>query len=150
MPEEEGVLKKLAPHSPKEGPPLPSFLPKWPWRQKVEKAGEVEGIKLLAERELPTPFGKVALPALELPPLKPPKIDDRRRKALGHAVGVDASDLVALIPYVGGMAADSIRAMHTREIKKLLTPEEFDKYLKWDKQYPDLLAAVRTFIEGGT
>jgi len=88
----------------------------------------------------------VETPSIELPPLKPPSLEDKHRKALLHAVGVDASDLIALIPYVGTTLADSIRAMHTREIRKLLTPEEYEKYMKWDKTYPDAIALIRSRI----
>ena len=104
----------------------------------------LKGIQLLRARKLPTPFGEVELPVIEIPPLEPPKLEDRHRRALGHAIGVDASDVLGIIPYIGGTLADSIRAMHTREIKKLLTPEEYDKYMRWDKTYPDVLALLRS------
>ena len=103
-----------------------------------------EAIKILPSIELPTPFGKIETPRVEIPPLKLPELEDRHRKALGHALGIDASDILGIIPYVGGNLADSIRAMHTREIKKLLTPEEYDKYMKWDRTYPDVLALLRS------
>ncbi|MBA7638195.1 hypothetical protein ES703_45848 [subsurface metagenome] len=103
-----------------------------------------KGKTLLEPREIPTPFGKISTPSIELPPIKMPSLEDRHRKALAHCVGVDASDILGIIPYVGGMLADSIRAMHTRELKKLLTPEEYDKYLKWDRTYPDVLALIRS------
>ena len=101
---------------------------------------------LLESREIPTPFGSVSTPSLELPPLRPPKLEDNHRKALAHAVGVDASDLIAMIPYVGTTLADSLRRMHTEEIRKLLTPEEFDKYAKYDRTYPDAIALIRSRI----
>lgn len=103
-----------------------------------------EGKTLLEPKQIPTPFGTVETPKVELPPLKLPELEERHRKALGHTVGIDASDILGIIPYVGGILADSIRAMHTREIKKLLTPEEYEKYLKWDKTYPDILALLRS------
>lgn len=103
-----------------------------------------EGIEILPSIDLPTPFGRVSTPKVELPPLKLPKLEERHRKALGHTIGIDASDILGIIPYVGGTLADSIRAMHTREIKKLLTPEEYDKYMHWDKTYPDVLALLRS------
>lgn len=102
------------------------------------------GIKILESKEIPTPFGTVETPSIELPPLKLPKLEDRHRKALGHTIGIDASDILGIIPYVGGNLADSIRAMHTREIKRLLTPEEYEKYMHWDKTYPDILALLRS------
>lgn len=103
-----------------------------------------KAIKLLESKEIPTPFGTISTPTLELPPLKLPKLENRHRKALGHAIGIDASDILGIIPYVGGTLADSIRAMHTREVKSLLTPEEYEKYMKWDRTYPDVLALLRS------
>lgn len=106
-----------------------------------------KGIKILEAKEIPTPFGgSIETPTLELPPLKLPKLDEPRRKVLGHALGIDASDLVSLIPYVGTTLADSIRAAHTREIKKILSDREFNQYTKWDKTYPDFFAALRSFL----
>ena len=103
-----------------------------------------ESIEILYSKKLPTPFGTVSTPKIELPPLKLPKLEDRHRKALGHCIGIDASDILGIIPYVGGNLADSIRASHTREIKKLLAPEEYAKYMEWDKTYPDFLALIRS------
>jgi len=103
---------------------------------------------LLESRKIPTPFGTVETPRIELPPLKLPELEDRHRKAIGHTIGIDLSDILGIIPYVGGNLADSVRAMHTREVKKLLTPEEYEKYMKWDKTYPDVLALLRSRIKG--
>lgn len=103
-----------------------------------------KGIKLLESREIPTPFGPVDTPSIELPPLKLPTLEDRHRKALGHALGIDASDLISIIPWVGSTLADSLRRMHTEEIRKLLTPDEYDKYAKWDRTYPDAIALLRS------
>lgn len=105
-----------------------------------------KGRRLLESREIPTPFGKVSTPEIELPPLKLPSLEDRHRKALAHAVAVDGADLVGLIPWVGSTLADSLRRMHTAEIRKLLTPEEYDKYAKWDRTYPDVIALIRSRI----
>lgn len=109
-------------------------LPENPFKQRT----------ILESRKLPTPFGSIETPNIELPPLKLPTLEDRHRKALGHTLGIDASDILGIIPWVGSTLADSIRAMHTREIKKLLTPDEYEKYLKWDKTYPDVLALLRS------
>ena len=105
-----------------------------------------KGIKILEPKELPTPFGRVSTPTIEIPPLKAPKLEARHRKALGHALAVDLADIVGVIPYVGGTLADSLRRMHTEEIRKVLTPEEFDKYARWDKTYPDVIALIRSRI----
>ena len=106
-----------------------------------------KGVQLLKPIEIVTPFGRVETPAIELPPLKSPSLERRHVRAFGHAVGVDASDILGIIPWVGGLMADSIRAMHTREIRKLLTPDEYNEYTKWDKTYPDALAILRSRIK---
>jgi len=105
-----------------------------------------EGVEFLPEVEIPSPFGTVRLPKYGLPPLKPPKIDERRRKALGHAAGITAAQVVGLIPWVGDAAADVIEDLHGKEIKRILTPEEYERYLIEDKVAPSLVAMVRTFI----
>ena len=103
-----------------------------------------KGIKLLGAKELPTPFGVVTTPEIELPPLKLLKLESRHGKALAHALGVDLADIVSIVPWVGSTLADSLRRMHGEEIRKLLTSDEFDKYAKWDRTYPDVLALLRS------
>jgi len=105
-----------------------------------------EAINILPPKRIGTPFGNIETPALEIPPVAVPHLNDQRRQALGHSLGVDASDLLAFIPYLEGLAADSIRAMHTTEIRRILSPTEYNTYLRYDKQYPDTLAMLRTFI----
>ncbi|GAI63640.1 unnamed protein product, partial [marine sediment metagenome] len=72
-------------------PKLPKFLEETKLPQLME-----EGVDFLPEVEIPSPFGTVKLPRYGLPPLKPPQIDKRRRKALGHAAGVTAAQVVGL------------------------------------------------------
>lgn len=105
-----------------------------------------EGFDFLPELEIPSPFGTIKLPRYGLPPLKPPKIDERRRKALGHAAGVTAAQVIGLIPWVGDAMADVIEDLHGKEIKSTLTSEEYAEYLKHDKVAPSIVAMVRTFI----
>lgn len=114
-------------------PKLPS-LPSSPFK----------GITLLETRKLPTPFGRVETPSLELPPLKRPKLESKHKKALMHAVATDLADVVGVVPYVGATLADSLRRMHGEEVRKILTPEEYNKYAKWDRTYPDALALLRS------
>lgn len=103
-----------------------------------------KGITLLEAKKLPTPFGTVETPSFELPPLKLPKLESRHGKALAHALGVDLADIVGIVPWIGSTLADSLRRMHTEEIRKILTPEEYDKYAYFDKTYPDVLALLRS------
>ncbi len=103
-----------------------------------------KGIKILEPKKLPTPFGTVETPTIELPPVKIPSLEDRHRKALGHALGIDLADIVSIVPWVGSTLADSLRRMHGEEIRKLLTSDEFNKYAYFDKTYPDVLALLRS------
>ncbi|MBA7561656.1 hypothetical protein ES708_03295 [subsurface metagenome] len=122
-------------------PKLPKFLEE----TKLAKVAE-EGFDFLPELKIPSPFGTIKLPKYGLPPLKPPKIDERRRKALGHAAGVTAAQVVGLIPFVGDVVADVVEDLHGKEIKSILSSEEYDEYLKHDKVAPSIVAMVRTFI----
>lgn len=97
--------------------------------------------------EVPTPFGLVHIPFPKLPSLEPPKIDARRSKALAHALGQDFSTIIALIPAVGDIAADVLEDLHASEMKKQLTPSEFDTFLHHDKVAPSTIAMLRTFTE---
>ncbi|GAI77794.1 unnamed protein product [marine sediment metagenome] len=121
-------------------------LPKLPGQKEPPKLppSPFKGITLLETKKLPTPFGTVETPSIELPPLKLPKLESRHGKALAHALGVDLADIVGVIPYVGSTLADSLRRMHSEEIRKILTSDEFDKYAKWDRTYPDVLALLRS------
>ncbi|GAI87781.1 unnamed protein product [marine sediment metagenome] len=123
-------------------PKLPKFLEE----TKLAKIAE-EGIDFLPELKIPSPFGTVKLPKYGFPPLKPPKIDERRRKALGHAAGVTAAQVIGLVPWVGDAAADVIEDLHGKEIKKILTPKEYERYLVEDKVAPSIVALIRTFIK---
>ncbi len=122
--------------------PLPKFkLPQLPGKP-------FKAITILESRKIPTPFGSIETPHIELPPLQIPKLEERHRKALGHAIGIDLADIVGVVPYVGGLIADNLRRSHTEEIRKLLTPEEFSTYAKWDRTYPDAIAILRSHLGG--
>ena len=99
---------------------------------------------LLGSKRVSTPFGKVETPIVELPPLGIPRLDEHYRKAMGHTIGIDLSGIVGLVPYVGDVIADNIGAMHSAELKRILTPGEYDEYVRWDKTYPDTIALLRS------
>ncbi|GAI60429.1 unnamed protein product [marine sediment metagenome] len=122
-------------------PKLPKFLEETKLPQLMD-----EGVEFLPEVEIPSPFGTVKLPKYGFPPLKPPKINERRRKALGHAAGVTAAQVIGLCPIIGDAMADVVEDLHGKEIKSILTSEEYDEYLKHDKVAPSIVAMVRTFI----
>jgi len=103
--------------------------------------------EIIPSRSLLTPFGRVTTPAVELPPLRPPVLDQRRAGAVRHGIGIDVATFVGVIPWVGGPLSDSLRAMHTEALKRTLTSQELNSYLKYDKQYPDTVAVLRTFVK---
>ena len=99
------------------------------------------------EIPIPTPFGIVRVPIPAPPVLAPPEIDERRGTALMHAIAVDLSGFVGLIPVVGDILADVVEDLHGAELRRILTPEEYDRYLIEDKVAPSGLAIVRTFMK---
>jgi len=102
--------------------------------------------KLFKGPEIPTPFGRVKLPEAELPPLGLPKMpDDKGRAAIGHGVGHDLAGVLTLIPFVGSFLADGIQDLHFYSIKGNLTPEQYARFIKYDKLLPtDTLPLIRT------
>lgn len=102
-------------------------------------------MKLFEGPKIPTPFGgEIKLPDFETPPLELPKMpSDRQAKAIAHGLGEDATFVIALIPYVGDLVADTVVDMHHAEIKKILTPDEFSRFTEYDKGLPTSLALVR-------
>jgi len=100
-------------------------------------------VTLFKKIEIPTPFGTVELPEITIPaPFEFPRVelDERRRKALMHAVG---ADIGSLIPWVGDILED----LHSTEIKKLLTPDEYARFLEETKFGPDTIALIRTWTK---
>ena len=102
---------------------------------------------------LPTPFGRVELPGIreilpEFPP-KPPEMDERRSKAMQHAVAIDISSIIGWIPVVGDVVADIVEDLHGAELRKTLTKEEMELYTKYDKVSPSTIALARAFIKSG-
>lgn len=96
------------------------------------------------EWKIITPFGEVKFPKPSLP-TEPPKFDERRRKILNHAIAIDLSSVIGWIPVVGDIVADVVEDVHGAELKKLMTAEEYEEYLKQDKVAPSTIAVIRTF-----
>ena len=100
-------------------------------------------IKILEKLSFPTLFGDVELPQIMVPaPFEFPEVevDERKRKAFMHAVGADIS---SVIPWVGDVLED----LHIVEIKKILTPEEFVRFLDETKVGPDTIALIRVWTK---
>lgn len=99
------------------------------------------------ELEFPTPFGLVHVPFPKLPKLSSPKMDERRSRALAHAVGEDLTTIVALVPLVGDIIADVVGDTHYAEEIKNLMPGEHAAFLEHNKVAPSSIAMLRTFME---
>ncbi|MEM4701778.1 MAG: hypothetical protein QXZ51_06505 [Candidatus Bathyarchaeia archaeon] len=98
-------------------------------------------IKVL--EKLKIPVLEVELPSVELPdfPPKPlPKLDDRQREVLRYAL---MDDLADVIPFAGDVASDMAYA----ELKRLMKPEEYERFVKENKWLPSVLAALKVFSE---
>ena len=101
----------------------------------------------LSSRSLPTPFGKIELPAMEPPRRGVPHVDERRRRALSHATATDLTQVIGFIPYVGGLIGGQLADLHGAEMRKLLTPEEMNKFVEDDKRIPSNgLALLYSFV----
>lgn len=104
--------------------------------------------RFLPEIPIPTPFGKVSFPQPEAPPIKiKPELDDRRRQALAQGLGMDLTTPLAMIPVLGDFLAEAISDMHEAELHRLLTDEESQRWIKYEKVSPlTTLALLRAFI----
>lgn len=116
----------------------------------IAKSGIIERIEAARGRLpyipatiIPTPFGTVEIPPIEIPELSLPKIDDRRREALKAAIAIDISGLVAVIPIVGDVLADIIEDTYGNKIREVLTPKEAAAYSKYDRVGPSTVAMLR-------
>ncbi|HUV56897.1 MAG TPA: hypothetical protein VMV84_06660 [Dehalococcoidales bacterium] len=113
--------------------------------------GQEESPKLwpptLPETRVPTPFGSVRLPEHKLSLPKLPSFDEKSRNALKHAVAIDASMVPAMIPFVGDMVADVVEDLHAAELRRILTADQYDEFLKQDKVAPATIAMMRTLTK---
>jgi len=100
------------------------------------------------ETTVPTPFGKVSLPEYKLGLPKPPPFDEKSRSAMLHAIAIDGSMVPGLIPVVGDIVADVVEDLHAAELRKILSPSEYDEFLKQDKVAPAIIAMMRTLTKG--
>lgn len=88
------------------------------------------------------PLIGIELPEISLPeiPPKPIKLDQRRAEIVRHALADDIADLV---PVVGDFVSDTSYA----EIRKKMSPEEYEKFMNENKALPSSLAALKVFTE---
>lgn len=98
---------------------------------------------VLPQRSIPTPFGRVHLPEQEIGLPKLPSFDEKSRAAMMHAVGIDLSMLVGSVPFVGDVVADVVEDLHVAELRKTLTPKQYDEFEKNDKVAPATIAVAK-------
>lgn len=99
------------------------------------------------ETTIPTPFGKVHLPEHKLGLPKPPPFDEKSRNAMKHAIAIDGSMVPGMIPWVGDVVADVVEDLHFAELRKILTPKEYDEFIKQDKVAPATIAMMRALTK---
>lgn len=98
-------------------------------------------IKIL--EKLKIPLLEVEFPSIELPdfpPKPPPQLDERQRDVLRYALMDDLADVV---PFAGDFASDMAYA----ELKRLMSSEEYERFVKENKWLPSVLAALKVFVE---
>jgi len=100
------------------------------------------------ETTVPTPFGKVSLPEHKMRLPKLPSFDEKSRSAMMHAVAIDGSMVPGLIPVVGDIVADVVEDLHFAELRKILSPNEYDEFIKQDKVAPATVAIMRALTKG--
>ena len=106
-------------------------------------------MRILPSKELPTPFGSVELPSMETPIWGLPRVDERRRAAIKHAIATDFTGVFGLIPYVGPLIGGQIADLHFARMRKILTPDEMNRYVEADKRIPSNgLALLYSFVRG--
>lgn len=115
----------------------------------MKKARELHAkIPQVPKVEVPTPFGEVTLPQMNpIPEPNLPALDDRKREALKNSVMMDLSAVISAIPVVGDIIGEEVSDLYTAQLRKNLTPAEYDKFLKYDKFNPlDTIACLRVFM----
>lgn len=113
--------------------------------------GQEEQAELLPPQfprmRVPTPFGSVYLPEHKVGLPKLPSFDEKTRNAMKHAIAIDASMVPGIIPWIGDLVADVVEDLHAAELRKILTHEQYDEFLKQDKIAPAIVAMMRTLTK---
>ena len=95
------------------------------------------------ETTIPTPFGSVHLPEHKIGLPKLPSFDEKSRNAMKHAIAMDASMIPGLIPFAGDIISETVSDLHSAELRKVLTPKEYDRFETYDKINPNVIALMR-------
>ena len=101
----------------------------------------------LEEISLPTPFGTIKTPQLNLPNVRVLQLTPRKRDAIKAAAAIDLSSIVGLLPVAGDIVADVIEDTYGAQLETLLTPQERFLYRKYDKLAPSTVALLRSLVE---
>ena len=120
-------------------------LPKLPGQKEPPKLWP----PTLPETSVPTPFGRVSLPEKKIEWPRLPAFDEKSTSAMKHALGMALSMIPAMIPWVGDMVADVVEDLHGAELRKILTPKQYDEFLIQDKVAPATIAMARALTKGG-
>ena len=88
------------------------------------------------ETTIPTPFGSVHLPEHKLGLPKPPPFDEKSRSAMLHAIAIDGAMVPGMIPVAGDLIADVVEDLHFAELRKVLTPEQYNEFMKTAEKTP--------------
>lgn len=94
-----------------------------------------------------TPFGEVHLPEHRLGLPKMPSFDEKSLAAMKHAIAIDASMVPGMVPYLGDVVADVVEDLHASELRRILTPGQYDEFLKQDKVAPATIAMMRALTK---
>ncbi|MBA7669607.1 hypothetical protein ES703_77739 [subsurface metagenome] len=113
--------------------------------------GQKESPKLfpptLPSTTIPTPFGSVNLPEHKIGLPKLPPFDEKSRAAMKHAIAIDGAMVPGLVPYIGDIVADLVEDLHFAELRKLLTPNQYNEFIKQDKIAPATIAIMRALTK---
>ena len=113
--------------------------------------GQEENPELLPPRfprmKVPTPFGSVYLPEHKIGFPKLPPIDEKSRSAMLHAIAIDGAMVPGLIPIAGDLVADVVEDLHFAELRKILTPQQYNEFVKQDKISPAIIAMARALTK---
>ncbi|MBA7536332.1 hypothetical protein ES705_28595 [subsurface metagenome] len=101
----------------------------------------------LPETTIPTPFGSVHLPKHKVKLPKLPPFDEKSRNAMKHAIAIDGAMVPGLIPVLGDVVSDVVEDLHFAELRKILTTEQYDEFIKQDKISPATIAMMRALTK---
>jgi len=60
-----------------------------------------------------------------------------------HAIAIDGAMLPAMIPVIGDILSDVVEDLHFAELRKLLSPNQYNEFIRQDKVAPATIAMAR-------